>query len=585
MTPRELAQDLMARGAAVLPLRSDKSPVTHLVHDGFHDASSDTRDLWWFEHEDTEMVGLVPGSLGLIVLDVDTKGERSGIDELNEIAPGWGHNDAWGAVVGTPSYGRPYGRPTGYHAYLAKPITAEHIGNHDLCPGVNVRSDAGYVVAPGNMAYEFTHGDLTGCLLAPDWVMERLRAAAKAEAEVSLDDPYDIPDARMEAVHEWHPKVTAAFSSFDPQGDRHTSMTVAVAALCNHELLGYPGATRALFILEENFTKAVRDRSDEWAARREFRRALDGGRARVRSTVSIGLEERDKDRQFVEQIILEHGGSQEDVEKVLSQHPSHLRMFTMRELMASDLTLNWLVRNVMVVPTYGQIAGEKKTLKTYLSQYLAVAVATGEPFLRQFPVEKQGNVVMFVGEGGKIPWTRRMPRIAESVGIRDIGDAPIHAVFQTAPLLSPAFKGTVETAIEQLDPVLTIIDPFYAYHGSETNSANIHEEGALLTAVAAPFIEHGSNLLIVNHFKKGSESRGINRITMAGSGEWVDSWIFTEERESADLNSGDFYIAAEFGSRQWGGSRWEIDFNIGVQNAMGEEPDSPIHFELRRSYS
>lgn len=580
MVLRELALSLMSQGAAVLPLRSDKTPVTHLMPGGFKNATKDTRNLWWFEHDHTQMVGLVPGSMGLIVLDVDVKNGADGPAQLEALAmsrapEGWALWDGRQTVVRTPS--------GGFHIYLRKYDADEQVGNHDLCPGVNVRSDAGYVVAVGNDGYAVDSGPTPAqAAYAPGWVMERLREAAAAE---KLDDPYDVPEARMEPIDEWHERVRQAYDGFHASRDRHTSMTVAVAALCNHELLGYPGATRALSILEETFIKAVSDRSSEGSARREYRRALEGARLKVRSTVSVGLEERDKDRQFVEQIILEHGGSVEDVENVMSQHSSHLRMFTMRELMESDLTLNWLVRNVVCMPTYGQIAGEKKTLKTYLSQYLAVAVATGQPFLRQFPVEKQGNVLMFVGEGGKIPWTRRMPRIAESVGIRDIGDVPIHAVFQTAPLLSPAFKGTIETAIEQLDPVLTIIDPFYAYHGSETNSANIHEEGALLTAVAAPFIEHGSNLLIVNHFKKGSESRGLNKITMAGSGEWVDSWIFTEERDAANLNSGDFFIGVEFGSRQWGGSRWEIDFNIGVQNAMGEESDSPIRFELRRSYA
>jgi len=583
MIPRELALSLMVMGGKVLPLRGDKSPVTHLVKRGFEDASSETRDLWWFEHEDTMMVGLVPGSLGYIVLDVDVKGGVSGPNNLEAVcfAATSSKSGLWDgrtAMVRTPSGGS--------HIYLGKPDRSEHVGNHDLCKGVNVRSDGGYVVAPDNAGYYYAYGhDFSAMIQAPDWVMQRLRAAAAAEAEAKLDDPYAIPEARLEPMDAWHPRVTEAFKSFDPRGDRHTSMTLAVAALCSHELLGYAGATLALMSLEVAFTSAVKDRADGLTATREYRRALEGARKRVRANVSVGLEERDKDRTFIEQIILDAGGNEEDVEKVLAMEQPRLRMWTMQELMASDLKLNWLVRNVVCIPTYGQIAGEKKTLKTYLSQYLALAVATGSPFLGQFPVERQGNVVMFIGEGGRIPWTRRMPRIAESVDIRDIRDVPIHSVFQTAPLLSPAFKGTIENALEHLDPVLTVIDPFYAYHGSETNSANIHEEGALLTAVAAPFIEHGSNLLIVNHFKKGAESRGLNRITMAGSGEWVDSWMFTAEREPANLNTGDFFIDVEFGSRQWGGSQWQIDFNIGVQNAMGEESDSPIRFELRRSYA
>jgi hypothetical protein len=448
---------------------------------------------------------------------------------------------------------------------------------------VNVRSDHGYVVSEGNPGYVRSYGfELARPSVAPQWVMKRLRDLAAAETAQALDDPYSAPEARLEPIEEWSEKVHQALNGFD-LSDRHTSMLTSVAALCSYELLGYAGATRALMILEATFTKAIKDRATPAEAEREFRRALDGARKKVRANVSVGLEERDKDREFVRQIIEEHGGDESDVEKVFQNKQDRLRVWGMRELMAQDLSLNWLVRSVLVSPTYGQIAGEKKTLKTYLAQYLAIALASGQPFLGQFPVEKQGNVIMFVGEGGQVPWTRRMPRIAESVGIYDIRDLPIHAVFQTAPLLSPLFKATVESAIERLDPVLTIIDPLYAFHGSETNSANIHEEGALLTAAAAPFTEHGSTLLIVNHFKKGSESRGLNRITMAGSGEWVDSWVFTAEREPANLNTGDFFVDVEFGSRQWGGSRWEMDFNIGTQNTMGEESDSPIRFEVRRS--
>jgi hypothetical protein len=582
MVPRELAESLMNQGFAVLPLRVDKSPVTHLVPQGFRDASKNPEDLWWFEHLDTEMVGIVPGSKGYIVLDVDIKSSVNGLVELRKITPPEhirlnGEFD-FENIVRT--------RSGGYHIYLGKPLghSTEHVGNHDLCPGVNVRSDAGYVVAPGNPGYDWHRGNWGLRQYAPDWVMERLRAAARAEAEAKLDEPYSAPEARLEPFEEAHPKVIEAFDSFDPRGDRHTSMTEAVAALCSYELLGYPAATTALRELEEVFIEAVADRAGEAEARREYRRALEGGRRRVRANVSVVKADQDKNREFIEAIIRDHGGSEEDVEKVIeATRPSALKLWTMRELMTSDLTLNWLVRNVLVTPTYGQIAGEQKTLKTYLSQYLALAVATGEKFLKQFDVEKQGSVVMFVGEGGRIPWTRRMPRIAQSMGIDDIRDVPIYSVFQVAPILSPQFKATIEDAIERLDPVLTIIDPLYSFHGAETNAANIHEEGALLTAVSAPFVEHQSNLMIVNHFKKGSDNRGLKRITMAGSGEWVDSWIFTSEREAPDLNDGDFYITVEFGSRQWGGSRWDIDFNIGRQDPMGMESDEPITFNIRPS--
>ncbi len=591
MNPRALAQAWMEIGARVVPLRGNKAPVEHLVPNGFHGASNNSADLWWFDHDDTELVGVVPGSIGALVLDVDVKGETNGMKTLLDV-------EQEHAPLDKPL--RVTTRSGGWHYWYAKPDPRERVGNSDLCPAVNVRSDGGYVVAPGNPDYTAYVG-LNGyrwrplfvpglfarelkenpAATAPAWLVERLHKAA----EPAPDGPYDAPDARLE--DEWHPKVEEAYERFEAKGDRHTSMLEAVGALASYELLGYAGATSALRRLEENFTVAVLDRSTPSEARLEYRRALDGARKRVRENKSLVLEDQKADREFVEAIIREHGGDDEDVQRVVDkvEEAQRLRLWTMRELMQQDLRINWLVRNVLITPTYGQIAGEKKTLKTYLSQYLAIAVASGEKFMGYFPVDRPGKVILFVGEGGRIPWTRRLPRIARSVGISDVRDLDIYASFQTAPLLSPVFKETVRDALDTLDPVLTIIDPYYAFHGAETDSKSIHEEGALLTAVAAPFVDHGSTLLIVNHFNKSSGGRGLNRITMSASGEWVDSWMLTEEREPPDLNDGDFYITAEFGSRQWGGSKWDLDLNIGRPNPDGTESDDPIKLVVNRNYA
>jgi hypothetical protein len=170
------------------------------------------------------------------------------------------------------------------------------------------------------------------------------------------------------------------------------------------------------------------------------------------------------------------------------------------------------------------------------------------------------------------------------VGVNNVWDAPIYASFETAPLLSQRFKDTVHEVLDRINPVLTIIDPYYAYHGADIESANLHAEGALLTATAAPFIEHGSTLLICNHFNKATSGRSVKRITMSGSGEWVDSWWFTEQRGEPDLNAGDFPITVEFGSRQWGGAKWDLDINIGRPSSMGTESDDPIMLSVRQSW-
>lgn len=568
----DLATRWMDRGAKLLPLGANKAPVGHLVPGGFKDATSSPSKLWWFEHDDTRLVGLVPGSIGAIVLDVDVKSADNGDENLKALEAKQS-GAVKGVLIATPS--------GGYHIYLRKPVMDEHIGNRDLCKGVNVRCDGGYVVAPGNPGYGRIEADSwrRPTYLPPDWVMRILREPVAEAAD------YDEVDAHRES--EWHPRVQAKFEEYTGEGDRHTSMATIVNALASYELLGFAGSTSSVEELREIFIESVADRSSAYVAGQEYDRALDGARKRVREHKSTVLEERDLDAAFIEQIIKENGGDDADVAKAYERvaERSKLRMWSMNELMQADLTVHWLVRNVLITPTYGQIAGESKTLKTLLSQFLALAVASGRPFLGRFPVERTGPVVVFVGEGGRIPWTRRLPRIARAAGVADITNLPIHACFDTAPLLSDRFRNTVHDILEDVKPVLTILDPFYAFHGTEVNSASLHEEGALLTATAEPFIEQQTTLLIVNHMNKQQGGRSLKRITMAGSGEWVDSWIMTAEREPPQLDTGDFSITAEFGSRQWGGSRWDMDINIGNPDSDGlGASDAPITLNVRKNF-
>lgn len=571
---KQLAATWINRGATVLPLRGDKKdPVAHLVPRGFIDASNDPDDLWWFEHEDTELVGIVPGSIGALVLDVDVKNDANGNVNLEQLEREFGTLPE-GSTITT--------RSGGWHIYLEKPDPNERIGNKDLCPGVNVRCDNGYVVAPGNPAYGSLNTNWRRP--APDWVMERLRAPAADAAD------YEAADEHRES--EWHPTVLHRFEQYDGTGDRHTKMVGVVNALASYELLGYAGSTSALDELEDLFVESVRDRSSEAEAHREYRRALRGARERVRSHESSVIRERELDTEFIEQIVRENGGTDEDVAKVQEiakaqalQPDNIMKVWPIGELMKADLNLSWMIRNVLIAPTYGQIAGPSKSLKTFLSQYLAVAVASKEPFLGQFPVERQGPVVVFVGEGGRVPWTRRLPRIAKSVGVEHVEDLPIYATFETAPILSPKFKDTVAYVLDKIDPVLAILDPLYSFHGGTTNSANLHEEGALLTAMADPFVEHESNLMIVNHYNRSTGRRSLDRITMAGSGEWSDSWWLSDEREPPMLDTGDFHITVEFGSRQWGGIKRDIDLNTGAPADEGfGEGEQPIQLSVRANY-
>lgn len=259
--------------------------------------------------------------------------------------------------------------------------------------------------------------------------------------------------------------------------------------------------------------------------------------------------------------------------------PARFKFWTMRELLAQDLTYSWLVKRVLVDPTYGMIAGELKTLKSYVGGLLDVSVASGVPLFGEFAVDKPGTVLTFVGEGGLKPWTRRTGRMAEAVGV-DAEDLPIIPTFDVGAIDSERFRGSLLDQLDQHRPVLVHLDPYYAYHGAQVDYRNLHAEGDLLASLSATCAEVGATLLVNNHFNQTGSGQGLKRITGAGSGEWADSWVMLSHREPPDVAGGRFWLRMEIGSRQWGGNAWNLDLTIGRFDPDTGTHDGPITWNL-----
>lgn len=257
------------------------------------------------------------------------------------------------------------------------------------------------------------------------------------------------------------------------------------------------------------------------------------------------------------------------------------RRWSAHELLDADRTFRWLARGLLCQPTYGMLGGPRKTLKTYLLLFMGLGVAAGESIFGQFDVAEPGTVVYYVGEGGRIPMTRRLERVAEAIGY-NLKDLPLFLHFETEPMNSPVFQETLRRDLEELRPAAVIIDPFYAFHGTEVKAADLHQEGALLSSVSTPCAEAGASLLLGNHFNKTGTGNGLDRITQAGGQEWSDTWMLVSHRSDPDLDNGHFQLLLDIGSRQWGGAMWDLELHIGRFDNDTGEFDGPITWEIGR---
>jgi hypothetical protein len=262
--------------------------------------------------------------------------------------------------------------------------------------------------------------------------------------------------------------------------------------------------------------------------------------------------------------------------------PDLFRRYTMTELLEEPDSFKWLVRGLLAQPTHGQIAGEMKTLKSYVLGFVQVSLVSGLTLFNRFTPAEPRPVLAYIGEGGRAPWTRRIRRICSAVGV-DPAELDLHPSFDVAPIQSLVFQESLRRDLEELQPALVTLDPLYTYHGTATRASDLHQEGALLNQLSGPCIDAGASLLAVNHMNQTGSGMSLKRITMAGSGEWADSWLLLEHRETPDVENGLFRLRLEIGSRQWGGSAWDLDLDIGRFDEDTGSHDGQISWDLNRA--
>jgi hypothetical protein len=136
------------RGYAVLPLAIHaKQPHPMLGGEGgVHHATRDRRLITdWWRRDHFAGIGVATGAVSrLIVFDQDTKGGEDGLANFARELGAWIPQNV---VDATPSGGR--------HAWLRTPAGLAVRGKQGLYPGVDVKGDGGYVVAPPSMVMRY----------------------------------------------------------------------------------------------------------------------------------------------------------------------------------------------------------------------------------------------------------------------------------------------------------------------------------------------------------------------------------------------------------------------------------------------
>ena len=202
----------------------------------------------------------------------------------------------------------------------------------------------------------------------------------------------------------------------------------------------------------------------------------------------------------------------------------------------------WMIRGIWQKSSHGMIAGEPKTYKSVLATDMAVAVASGKPFLGKYPVDHQGPVLYIQEENS--PWLVK-DRIQKVVttrgavgGVKELSDKlfevdmppdlPLYFLNnQGFDFTSDEDKQFLEESIKEIKPVLIIFDPLYLMLGDKDESSSKDIRPVLNWLLYLRY-EYKTSVIILHHWNKsGKSERGGQR--MLGSvlfHGWVESAMY-----------------------------------------------------------
>jgi RecA-family ATPase len=196
--------------------------------------------------------------------------------------------------------------------------------------------------------------------------------------------------------------------------------------------------------------------------------------------------------------------------------------------------LSWMIENLWLDNGVGIIGGEPKSYKTFAAMSLAVSVASGKSCFGHYEVRKKGPVLLFAAEDSLAMVKDRIMGITKAMDV-DFESLNLHVI--TTPKLridSEIDRKKMETLLQDLKPVLLVLDPFVRLHRIDENSSG--EVAGLLSWLRDLQRQYSLNIVVVHHARKraGNERPGQS---LRGSSElhaWGDSNFYLRRLSEDD---------------------------------------------------
>jgi hypothetical protein len=215
----------------------------------------------------------------------------------------------------------------------------------------------------------------------------------------------------------------------------------------------------------------------------------------------------------------------------------------------------WLIENVWTAHSHGIIGGEPKTAKSLIATAMAISVASGKPFLGEFPVVSSGPVLYVQEENDPLVVRDRMAKIAASYGLikAQVERTPRTATGKRTEFLEfpesvpikllnnwgfdlekDEHREMLEAEVESMLPAMVVLDPLYCMIGG-SNPNNSHEVQPYLKWLRRVRFRYNCAIVVVHHLSKSNENTRGRRWGQRLAGShifhgWIESGLYTEAK-------------------------------------------------------
>lgn len=458
-----------AAGWRIIPVGPDKNPLIGPWKE-FQERPATEEEIrfWWTRWPNAGIAVLTGRPSGVIVLDADDETGRAAVE----------------ACLTGPTLAATTGGG-GKHFYFIWP--GVRIQNAvRIMPGLDVRGDGGYVVAPPSVhksgrRYEWDNPSIPPAELPPDLLSV---LAGK-------------PGARRLTAADWEAAI--------PEGRRDEELTRRAGRLLGAGL----NAAEALAILRAVNAALCRPPLPD----QQVRKIVDSIAARETAAATAP------------------GGNAAETPFTILTQAEMVRRF-------GDDSQPWTIDEWLPESSCGLLVAPPGNFKTWILMAATYSVATGRPFLGKWTVHQPGPVLVIQQED---PWWMLQNRLARMIpqeppthtagpnpeftlDCRFVGELENMPVFwytdRQLHFNNRAAMAALERAVRELKPRLVIIDPLY----TAADTKDYMAEGAQRMATLKTIRDRYGTSFIVAHHTTVAGATSEDRTAIWGS-QFLNAWL------------------------------------------------------------